>query len=79
MFLFDLWQATYNPMFEDDLEMVVKTLFQRIFSHNHAMITSEEDPLKIGNMWDTYLKPPHWSKLLAYARNLDYENIKKGI
>lgn len=77
-------EATYTPEFADDLEMVVKTFFQRIFCvdsmYLYGFLREKEAPLKkLHDAWEAYLSPYTWKKLMLTAQKGDYELLKKGI
>lgn len=71
----------YKPQPEDDLEMVVKCFFERIF-HSLPQMTNDvmKDAANLVQFWDTELSPQYWLNLInVFAQKRDYEALKTGI
>ncbi|KAL6054798.1 hypothetical protein QOT17_017169 [Balamuthia mandrillaris] len=70
---------TYEPTFADDLEMVVKSVFQTLFFITFEEIRAEKEAEKIIKFWHYHLTPTIWSSMLAAAQKEEYESLKAQI
>jgi hypothetical protein len=71
--------ALYTPNTEDDLEMVVKCVFQRMCVATFANIASSVDPKELLDFWNHHLSGLIWKNALSAAQKGDYDFIKKMI
>lgn len=70
----------YTPKVEDDLEMIVKTLFQRIYCVDwHTKIAPLYDVEELYQTWEYYLSPKIWADMVELARDRKYGELKRYI
>jgi len=71
----------YLPKPEDDLEMVVKVVFELMNLALYSQIALEIDPGELFGFWEEHLPASKkvWNSLLAAARAGDYDTLKSQI
>jgi len=71
--------ATYIPRPEDDLEMVVKVVFELMNLGLYSQIALVNDPAEISAFWKTHLvagTKTTWQEMLGAASACDYALLK---
>ena len=71
--------ATYMPKPEDDLEMVVKVVFELMNLGLYSQIAQVNDPADILLFWQEHLvggSKTTWQKMLGAAQACDYALLK---
>jgi len=70
----------YKPQPEDDLEMVTKCFFGRIFHSLPQMVNDlKRDAKTLIQFWNAELSPQYWLNLIGHAQDGHYDAIKEGI
>lgn len=77
----DAWKSNslYEVKASDDLEMVVRAIFQRVSPQIYAVIQGSRDGDYLIRFWRKYTSGQPWQNMLQAASLCDYNQLKKLI